>query len=81
MGNWPNDFIAAFSAHDLDSVFSYFTDDMFYEEVVANGAVAHGKQELRARIQEMMLPAHSSARNFFTGMTRTGLSRRSRSPS
>ena len=51
MGNWPRDFIAAFSAHDIDEVLSYFADDVFYEEVVADGVVAHGKQELRARIQ------------------------------
>jgi steroid delta-isomerase-like uncharacterized protein len=51
MGNWPEDFIAAFSAHDLDAAISYFADDIFYEEVVADGVVAHGKEELRARIQ------------------------------
>lgn len=51
MENWPKDFAAAFSAHNLDAVLSYFTDDIFYEEVVADGVVAHGKQELRARIQ------------------------------
>jgi steroid delta-isomerase-like uncharacterized protein len=51
MRNWPRDFVAAFSAHDIDEVLSYFAEDIFYEEVVADGVVAHGKQELRARIQ------------------------------
>jgi len=51
MGKWPIDFIAAFSAHDIDEVLSYCTDDIFYEEVVADGVVARGNQELRARIQ------------------------------
>jgi steroid delta-isomerase-like uncharacterized protein len=51
MGKWPSNLVAAFSAHDLDATLSYFTDDIFYEEVVADGVVAHGKQELRARIQ------------------------------
>jgi|GEM_PF-1272159 len=51
MGNWPRDFVAAFSAHNLDAVLSYFADDIFYEEVVADGVVARGNQELRARFQ------------------------------
>ena len=51
MENWPKDFAAAFSAHNLDAVLSYFTDDTFYEEVVADFVVARGKQELRARFQ------------------------------
>ena len=51
MGKWPSDFVAAFSAHDIDGVLSYCTDDIFYEEVVADGVVAHGRQELRARVQ------------------------------
>ena len=53
MGNWPKDFIAAFSAHDLDTTISYFTDDIFYEEVVADGVVGNGKKELRDRIREI----------------------------
>lgn len=51
MGKWPVDFVAAFSAHNIDEVLSFCTDDIFYEEVVAYGVVARGKQELRARIQ------------------------------
>jgi len=45
------DFIAAFSAHDVEKVLPFFTDDIFYEEVAAGGAVVRGKEELRARIQ------------------------------
>jgi steroid delta-isomerase-like uncharacterized protein len=51
MGKWVSDFIAVFSAHNIEEVLSYFTDDVFYEEVVADGVVARGKQELRARLQ------------------------------
>jgi hypothetical protein len=36
MGKWPSDFLAAFSAHEIDEVLSYFTDDVFYKEVVAD---------------------------------------------
>jgi ketosteroid isomerase-like protein len=53
MGIWPSDFITAFSACNIDEVLSYFADDIFYEEVVADGVVARGKQELRARIQRI----------------------------
>ena len=51
------DFIAAFSAHDVEKVLSFFTDDIFYEEVAAGGAVARGKEELRARIRGYSEPS------------------------
>lgn len=41
------EFLAAWSAHDVDRLLSLFTDDVDYVDVPV-GAVLHGKEELRA---------------------------------
>lgn len=44
------EFLAAWSAHDLDRLLALFTDDVVYEDVPV-GAVLHSKDELRAFAQ------------------------------
>ena len=47
------DIIAAESAHDVEKMLSFFTDDIFYEEVVVGGAVARGKDEWRPLLKAL----------------------------
>ena len=42
------DLYAAFNAHDLDGYLSFHAEDIFFEQVIADGAMGHGKKELRA---------------------------------
>jgi len=41
------DYLAAWSSHDVEKIASFFTDDCVYEDV-AVGAVNRGKEELKA---------------------------------
>ena len=41
------DYLAAWNAHDVEKIASFFTDDCVYEDV-ARGAVNRGKEELKA---------------------------------
>ena len=43
----------AISKHDIEKVLSFFANDIFYEEVHVGGEVAHGKEELRTRFQNL----------------------------
>ena len=45
--------MAALSDHDIEKVLSSVTDDVFYEEVTAGGAICRGKEELRFRLQNL----------------------------
>lgn len=42
---------AAFNAHDLEKLLPFFTDDVFFEDVIADGAVGHSKEEYRAHLK------------------------------
>ncbi len=46
------DSISAVNSHDIDKAISFYTDDCIYEDVAA-GQVNHGKEELKAFLQEM----------------------------
>ena len=39
-------YLAAWNAHDVEKILSYFTDDCIYEDF-GNGKTAHGKAELK----------------------------------
>jgi steroid delta-isomerase-like uncharacterized protein len=42
---------AAFNAHDLDRYLSLHTEDVFFEQVIADGAGGHGKEELHTFVK------------------------------
>jgi steroid delta-isomerase-like uncharacterized protein len=42
-----NDIYESFNAHDVEQYLSFHTEDVFFEQIIADGAVAHGKEELR----------------------------------
>ncbi len=44
---------AALEAHDLEKMLSLHTDDVFYEEVIADGPFSRGKEGLRTQLQGM----------------------------
>jgi steroid delta-isomerase-like uncharacterized protein len=37
----------AISAHDIEKALGFYADDIFFEQVIADGAVIHGKEEMR----------------------------------
>jgi steroid delta-isomerase-like uncharacterized protein len=47
------DLYAAISAHDIEKILPLHTDDVFYEEVLADGKIRHGKEELRNHLTEL----------------------------
>jgi steroid delta-isomerase-like uncharacterized protein len=47
LGKWTRDLWAALSAHDVEKMLSFHTDDVFVENL-ADGTVTRGKEELRA---------------------------------
>ena len=53
MENRMREFARVISEHDIEKVLSFFADDIFYEEVCVGGEVAHGKEELRTRFQNL----------------------------
>lgn len=53
MENRIRELARAISEHDIEKVLSFFADDIFYEEVLIGGEVAHGKEELRTRFQNL----------------------------
>ena len=53
MENRMRELARAISEHDIERVLSFFADDIFYEEVNVGGEVAHGKEELRTRFQNL----------------------------
>ena len=53
MENRMREIARAISEHDIEKVLFFFADDIFYEEVHVGGEVAHGKEELRTRFQNL----------------------------
>ena len=52
MPKFAQDYYAAFNSRDWNKVAALFTDDCVYEDA-ALGRVCHGKQELKAMIDEL----------------------------
>jgi len=45
------DLYAAFNAHDMERYLSFHTEDVFFEQVIADGISGHGKEELSAFVK------------------------------
>jgi steroid delta-isomerase-like uncharacterized protein len=43
----------AISAHDIEKVFTFYTDDIYFEQVWEGGVVTHGKEEMRSVFKTM----------------------------
>lgn len=43
----------AISAHDIEKVFTFYTDDILFEQVWEGGVVTHGKEEMRSLFKTM----------------------------
>ena len=54
MKKTTKDLYAAINAHDIEKALSFHTDDVSYEEVLADGTVRHSKEELRTHLMELV---------------------------
>ena len=68
MAKTSQDYLATWNSHDWEKISPFFTDDCIYEDI-AVGKVCHGKQELKAYFDDMLVWSADfriESKSFFT---------------